>query len=587
MLNFHNYYRCVHGTQPLVWDNGLAASAQEWAYNRMNSACVMQHSGYAKLGENVAAGTWRGLTGYNWWLSETDVVNAWYHEPFTYGSTASPTLNHFTQVVWHATTRVGCAWAACNASQYEFWVCQYTPQGNINSASIVNQNVPRPCRSQATCQSVLQGMNLMTKFQTQAKVDAAMIPNQITPATYNFGAQTCLTAFSAYTLPTVPMCITDSTVLPKNIDVTVQNPTSTGALTVSINCPSGQGISGTGLVTCLSGNVWNIAGSCGGTPVTAAPPPPAPATTKAPTSAPATKAPTAAPTGGKCYGNLLLNKYLYQYPTGYTPPATSTLAQAKAACNVLYDCGGVTFTGTRWEARKGTSGMASTSGEQSYRVVVCATSAEAEMSIQEKAPWLIPVVVLVGVFLIAIGVLLFKKRSRSRGYSGDLGTPEFPTMVPNKVEEEVLTSPTGVALIPLSTTDLSSPQVTSPVLQHQSTYSQVPTSPTTNQDASQIFPLPTGVVHQSSYSQIPTSPTGERDSSQVFSPSASPNRPTEMQAEIQDSTLAPEQIEAPITSGPQPQLSSDWETRTDPSSGNPYYYNHKTGVTQWEVPDGL
>jgi len=38
---------------------------------------------------------------------------------------------------------------------------------------------------------------------------------------------------------------------------------------------------------------------------------------------------------------------------------------------------------------------------------------------------------------------------------------------------------------------------------------------------------------------------------------------------------------APITQ------QSEWEKRVDETSGQPYYYNHSTGVTQYETPDGL
>jgi hypothetical protein len=679
----------------------------------------MQHSGYAKLGENVAAGTWRGLTGFNFWGSEDDVVSGWYHEPFTYGS-SSITINHFTQVLWQGTTHVGCSWAPCNSSAYEFWVCQYTPAGNFMNAQTINQNVPKPCRTRAQCEFVLQGVNLLNKFSSQAKVDTALTANQIDPKTYNYGAQTCLTpSISAYNPISTPMCLTDSTALPKNIDVTVTNPTSTSALTVTLNCPSGKTLSGTGIVSCLGGNVWNIAGSCGGVPVTAAPPvntplppppvnpppPPPPVNTPPPppppasgcwgaeqantyllqyapnwtytaqltlaqaktaclalsgcgglthtatgwepragntpfastqgessilrlascTTPPAVNTPpppppsTAAPppppppppppaSGSKCYGPLLTNTYLYLYPTGYNPPASSTLQQAQAACNQYADCGGVTWTGTRWEARKGSVPMSSTGGENSYLVVPCATSgvtvwsssgiayrkgqcvqylganyvclqahtsavgwdpvsaaslwtkvatcpassAEAETSsVQERMPWLIPVVVaVIGVLLISISIMLYRThKQRSRAYSGDLGTPELPTdIAPQKVEEDVLiASPTTTVNQPppLESANKSS--------QTQPTYSQIPTSPVTKNEnfSSQTFPLSPSVDQP----EIPAFPSTSED-------------------------------QRPVSSDTQPKpLSPGWETRTDSASGQPYYYNHTTGVTQWEVPD--
>lgn len=552
MLNFHNYYRCLHGTQPLTWDNGLAASAQEWAYNRMNSACQMQHSGYASLGENVAAGTWRGLTGYNYWLSEDDVVNAWYHEPFTYGSSAI-TINHFTQVVWQGTTRVGCAWAACNASQYEFWVCQYSPQGNIMAAATINTNVPPPCRTRAQCEFVLQGVNLLDKFGTTDKANTALIANQINPVTYNYGARTCLTPTGSYTSQTTPMCIADSTVLPKTIDVTVQNPASTGALTVKINCPSGKALSGTGLVTCQSGNVWNIAGTCGGTPVTAAPnpnsPPPPPTTKPPPPPSPT------APDTSACWGNLLTGVYLSGYAPGWVYQAGLTRPQAKSVCLTLSGCKGITQTPRGWEPRAGSTPYKSGSGENSIlRLNPCpASAAEVQAPIQERVPWLFPLVAVIGALIIAIAVVLVKKYKgdRMRAYSGDLGTPEFPSTDVPKVEEANLTTDT----------DPHRRQEVEPaVLQNQATYSQIPTSPmTTNQGTT--FPLSPSTAPQ----PPPFPPTQSQD-------------PTEIQSLTEN--------QAPLSPEPHPQPPSEWETRTDLASGQPYYHNRTTGVTQWEIPEG-
>jgi hypothetical protein len=36
---------------------------------------------------------------------------------------------HFTQVVWRATTHVGCGTASCTG--LVLWVCNYDPPGNV------------------------------------------------------------------------------------------------------------------------------------------------------------------------------------------------------------------------------------------------------------------------------------------------------------------------------------------------------------------------------------------------------------------------------------------------------------------------
>lgn len=48
---------------------------------------------------------------------------------------SNPTYSHLTQMVWKATTELGCALAMCDGifdgTDGSFYVCEYNPAGNV------------------------------------------------------------------------------------------------------------------------------------------------------------------------------------------------------------------------------------------------------------------------------------------------------------------------------------------------------------------------------------------------------------------------------------------------------------------------
>ncbi|KAJ3813665.1 CAP domain-containing protein, partial [Lentinula aff. lateritia] len=125
-LSAHNSVRAQHGASALTWSNDAATKAQQWADN-----CVFQHSGgtLGPFGENLAAGT-----GSGYGISQA--IDSWSSEVSQYDP-SNPVASHFTQMVWKATTQVGCAVASCSgifAASFglaSFYVCEYSPQGNV------------------------------------------------------------------------------------------------------------------------------------------------------------------------------------------------------------------------------------------------------------------------------------------------------------------------------------------------------------------------------------------------------------------------------------------------------------------------
>ncbi|KDN48739.1 hypothetical protein RSAG8_02726, partial [Rhizoctonia solani AG-8 WAC10335] len=95
-LSPHNNERAEHGANALVWNDGLASSAQAWA-----NQCKFQHS---QSGQNLYAGTGNPTAA--------DAVGAWNSESKDYDPN-NPQPSHWTQVVWKETTELGCALKQC------------------------------------------------------------------------------------------------------------------------------------------------------------------------------------------------------------------------------------------------------------------------------------------------------------------------------------------------------------------------------------------------------------------------------------------------------------------------------------------
>ncbi|KAF3087000.1 hypothetical protein TWF569_004118 [Orbilia oligospora] len=127
-LETHNKFRAAHGAKALVWSKELAAHAEA-----NTGDCTMHHSG-GPYGENLAF-------GYD---SVEAAITAWYEEKNQYNA-ASPgfqmSTGHFTQLIWKATSEIGCYNRKCGGSQY--LMCEYRTPGNVvgNNGQYFTENV--------------------------------------------------------------------------------------------------------------------------------------------------------------------------------------------------------------------------------------------------------------------------------------------------------------------------------------------------------------------------------------------------------------------------------------------------------------
>ena len=142
MLQYHNEYRSINQAGPVTWDSVKAEYAQTYADN-----CDFVHSG-GPYGENLAIGGDSNPAYYVW---------LWFNETNLYTNYTDPDLDdfeewgHFTQVVWDATTTIGCGYSnkCTNLNPYGpyYLVCEYNT-GNVEPASNFVANVLTPTASE-------------------------------------------------------------------------------------------------------------------------------------------------------------------------------------------------------------------------------------------------------------------------------------------------------------------------------------------------------------------------------------------------------------------------------------------------------
>lgn len=133
ILAVHNRERAALGVAPLRWDGALAASALACARS-LAAAGQFRHCG---LGENL----WMGATGR---FGAAQMAELWAAERRFFQPGLFPAVSrsgnwqdvgHYTQMVWRATTAVGCG-AAAGADGRTRLVCHYAPPGNIDGRPV-------------------------------------------------------------------------------------------------------------------------------------------------------------------------------------------------------------------------------------------------------------------------------------------------------------------------------------------------------------------------------------------------------------------------------------------------------------------
>ncbi|KAF2182085.1 PR-1-like protein [Zopfia rhizophila CBS 207.26] len=147
VMRAHWYWRRPHCAQDLKWDPKLAKDAQE-SVNRCSHPRLRHDRGGSNL-----SGVDPAPEDYKGWIAFTHgAIHGWHDEMGKYpwdNPHYEDAYGHFTQLVWRASSRVGCAIAHCDGNQAGRIYCFYEEAGNNVSPGEFQKNIfplvcPRP-----------------------------------------------------------------------------------------------------------------------------------------------------------------------------------------------------------------------------------------------------------------------------------------------------------------------------------------------------------------------------------------------------------------------------------------------------------
>jgi len=135
-LIVQNTARQAVGVSALTWNNNAAVQAQQWANQlAQQNNCNMQHGDSQGYGQNMAwnAGLMTPEQAAQMWVNERDHYTlSEFDAPQASGCSTGnwDDCGHYTQLVWKATTSVGCGGQQCSNGA-TIIVCDYYPAGNV------------------------------------------------------------------------------------------------------------------------------------------------------------------------------------------------------------------------------------------------------------------------------------------------------------------------------------------------------------------------------------------------------------------------------------------------------------------------
>ncbi|KAF1832005.1 PR-1-like protein [Decorospora gaudefroyi] len=152
ILFHHNSARANHNAAPLIWDSECENNARIAAETCNFKHFIPQGAGQGQNLFTVSGDAFNATAGIseNWYKGELPEMMPWF------GQSNIPRhvfeqVGHLTQMVWKATTKVGCVSLDCGnamivggkpSSMNKYTVCNYAPAGNVGGQYAANVASP-------------------------------------------------------------------------------------------------------------------------------------------------------------------------------------------------------------------------------------------------------------------------------------------------------------------------------------------------------------------------------------------------------------------------------------------------------------
>ncbi|CBJ33994.1 putative zinc metalloendopeptidase [Ectocarpus siliculosus] len=154
LLDLHNEARCVHGAEPLAWDETM----EETARGHAEELTSRQNCGYLFWSDVTAHGYGENLYlcyGAADCMMYDGVLDTMYDYAVDDGPVTEYDIRA-RRMLWASTTKLGCAISSC-VYQYidvEVLVCNYDPIGDYGDPAAIEVEVGLPEQSEEECQQV-------------------------------------------------------------------------------------------------------------------------------------------------------------------------------------------------------------------------------------------------------------------------------------------------------------------------------------------------------------------------------------------------------------------------------------------------